>query len=211
MADFSPGLRVGAFVCPWDGDFRTEWMDHVPCMIKANIPVYVHWPAPGAEGTWGEIVSCHPFLRLYLPRVHGAPALSPLYQPVRFPQRPFIVELPGNFRWEDYTVQELPKLASSPVASANLATAPIATAPFAPPPSTHVALPCNHFTATLPLPLAPSIDGVPPVSSAGLYEASVSQSNLGQKIVIDQIIAPVCENGSVSSVIRTYTLLFLVS
>ena len=40
IADLSPGLRAGAFIDPYGG---TAWVNHVPCMIRANLPVYIAW------------------------------------------------------------------------------------------------------------------------------------------------------------------------
>ena len=60
VADFSPGLRAGAFI---DLSGKTAWVHHVPCMIRANLPVYVCWgKRPDND------VAKYPFLAPYIPR-----------------------------------------------------------------------------------------------------------------------------------------------
>ena len=59
IADFSPGLRAGAFIDP---SGVTAWINHVPCMVRANLPVYIMWPKD-VRG----ILEKHPFLRPYRP------------------------------------------------------------------------------------------------------------------------------------------------
>ena len=63
IPDFSPGLRVGAYISPADNEAGTKWIRHVPCMVQANLPVYIFWPKNGRD----EILAKHPFLRQYLP------------------------------------------------------------------------------------------------------------------------------------------------
>ena len=63
IPDFSPCLRVGAYVSPADNEAGTTWIRHVPCMVRANLPVYIFWPKHGRD----EIVAKYPFLRQYLP------------------------------------------------------------------------------------------------------------------------------------------------
>ncbi|KAL1946012.1 hypothetical protein VTO73DRAFT_2014, partial [Trametes versicolor] len=58
IPDLSPGLRVGAFFDPADGPRQSQWVQHVPCMIKANLPVYIYWPVLPNEypqTTWEKI------------------------------------------------------------------------------------------------------------------------------------------------------------
>ena len=64
IADLSPDFpRLGAFVDPFGG---TRWMNHVPCMIRANLPVYIYWhDGPG----FAKAVKRHPFLQRYLPPI----------------------------------------------------------------------------------------------------------------------------------------------
>ncbi|KAI0640383.1 hypothetical protein C8Q79DRAFT_1015331 [Trametes meyenii] len=64
ISDLSPGLRVGAFICPTRGDMFTQWINHVPCMIKANLPVYIYWPTYSDDYAvvWDKIVAEFPCL-----------------------------------------------------------------------------------------------------------------------------------------------------
>ena len=59
VSDLSPGLRTGAFIDPREA---TAWVNHVPCMIRANLPVYICWNAPVQE-----ILDKYPFLSPYVP------------------------------------------------------------------------------------------------------------------------------------------------
>ena len=70
VADLSPGLRTGAFIDPFG---VTQWVDHVPCMIRANLPVYLRWKR---NEDIRIVLQRYPFLRTYLPP-HG-----PLPNPV---------------------------------------------------------------------------------------------------------------------------------
>ena len=64
VADLSPGLRVGAFIDPFGQATRTAWVNHVPCMVRANLPVYFVWRwQHDAE----QVLATFPFLREYLP------------------------------------------------------------------------------------------------------------------------------------------------
>ena len=65
VADFSPGLRAGAFI---DLSGKTAWVHHVPCMIRANLPVYVCW-AKRPEYD----VARYPFLAPYVPASRNIP------------------------------------------------------------------------------------------------------------------------------------------
>ncbi|KAI0368513.1 hypothetical protein BV20DRAFT_915519, partial [Pilatotrama ljubarskyi] len=70
IADLSPGLRVGAFINPLRGPDFTEWVNHVPCMINANLPVYIYWPCPkdaDYRTVWDKITREFPFLGPYRP------------------------------------------------------------------------------------------------------------------------------------------------
>ncbi|KAH9939687.1 uncharacterized protein BXZ73DRAFT_30617, partial [Epithele typhae] len=62
IADLSLGKRVGAFMDPT----FTRWMDHIPCMIKANLPVYVRWGAP-SSAAWEAMATQYSFLQDYWP------------------------------------------------------------------------------------------------------------------------------------------------
>ena len=42
ISDMSPGLRAGAFISTMSGDNAMQWINHVPCMVKANLPVYIY-------------------------------------------------------------------------------------------------------------------------------------------------------------------------
>ncbi|RPD52485.1 hypothetical protein L227DRAFT_514740, partial [Lentinus tigrinus ALCF2SS1-6] len=63
IPDLSPGLRVGAYVSPSREAAGTHWIEHIPCMIRANVPVYIHWPKNDRD----KIVRQWPFLHQYLP------------------------------------------------------------------------------------------------------------------------------------------------
>ncbi|KAI1796529.1 hypothetical protein LXA43DRAFT_844648, partial [Ganoderma leucocontextum] len=41
ISDFRPGIRTGAFINPTTNG--TAWMNHIPCMLRANLPVYIGW------------------------------------------------------------------------------------------------------------------------------------------------------------------------
>ena len=108
IADLSPGLRVGAFINP---SGFTEWVNHVPCMIRANLPVYVYWPRVKEEDhwkSWERIVSNHPFLRPYRPYTDNAPdvpvsKIECLHQDHRGRTR--IVNPQNSFRWEEISTE----------------------------------------------------------------------------------------------------------
>lgn len=59
VSDLSPGLRTGAFIDP---RAATAWVNHVPCMIRANLPVYICWNMPVRD-----ILEKFPFLAEYVP------------------------------------------------------------------------------------------------------------------------------------------------
>ena len=61
VADFSPGLRAGAYI---DLTGKTAWVHHVPCMIRANLPVYICWNEDRKK-----IASMYPFLVQYMPPI----------------------------------------------------------------------------------------------------------------------------------------------
>ena len=65
IADFSPGLRAGAFI---DLTGKTAWVEHVPCMIRAKLPVYVCWNTNPSGA-----LTRYPFLRPYLPPTTSIP------------------------------------------------------------------------------------------------------------------------------------------
>ena len=59
IAKFAPGLRAGAFI---DLSGKTTWVEHIPCMIRANLPVYICWNKNPRDA-----VSQYPFLLPYVP------------------------------------------------------------------------------------------------------------------------------------------------
>lgn len=63
VSDLSPGLRTGAFIDPRQS---TAWVNHVPCMIRANLPVYICWTMPVHE-----VLAKYPFLADYVPPSEG--------------------------------------------------------------------------------------------------------------------------------------------
>ena len=89
VAKFAPGLRVGAFI---DLTGKTAWVKHVPCMIRANLPVYICWNVD-----FHTAVSEYPFLRPYVP-----PSESILIVRAESPTR-------LRFRWPgNVTINSLP-------------------------------------------------------------------------------------------------------
>ena len=69
VADFSPGLRAGAYI---DLTGKTTWVHHVPCMIRANLPVYICWNEDRQK-----IASTYPFLVQYMPPTTHVPQVDP--------------------------------------------------------------------------------------------------------------------------------------
>ena len=59
VSDLSLGLRTGAFIDPQE---KTAWVNHVPCMIRANLPVYICW-----NTSVDNILGKYPFLSDYVP------------------------------------------------------------------------------------------------------------------------------------------------
>ncbi|KAI0349115.1 hypothetical protein OH77DRAFT_193670 [Trametes cingulata] len=107
IADLSPGLRVGAFINPLRGPGFTEWVNHVPCMISANLPVYVYWPCPkdaDYQAVWDEVTREFPFLGPYRPNSTSAPTVQVSddehISRDRF-GRWLVVNAQNSFRWED--------------------------------------------------------------------------------------------------------------
>ncbi|OJT07017.1 hypothetical protein TRAPUB_2129 [Trametes pubescens] len=103
IPDLSPGLRVGAFINPHDGPTSTEWVNHVPCMIKANLPVYIYWPTSDGQ-VWETIIKKYPFLLSYRPYSTDVPEMevSGKEHVTRDRRGRFHVVNPQNsFRWED--------------------------------------------------------------------------------------------------------------
>nr|VWP00843.1 Lipoyl synthase (EC (Lip-syn) (LS) (Lipoate synthase) (Lipoic acid synthase) (Sulfur insertion protein LipA) [Ganoderma boninense] len=95
MADLSSGIRVGAFIDPLPGPASTVWMNHVPCMIAANLPIYIPWPTLEGKlhtSLCAQIVHDYPCLAQYLPILEEALVVPSFADPKAF--RPF-------FRWTD--------------------------------------------------------------------------------------------------------------
>lgn len=95
LCDFTPGTRAGAFVVPHPSG--TRWMNHVPCMIRANLPVYVKWPQTSDsrldERAIAVVVTKYPFLEPYRPNLLDAVDVP---EPVAIGNRP-----PSRmFRWD---------------------------------------------------------------------------------------------------------------
>ncbi|KAI1788703.1 hypothetical protein LXA43DRAFT_1063374 [Ganoderma leucocontextum] len=97
LNNFSRGARTGAFIEPLEDG--TAWMHHVPCMIHANLPVYVHWPTIRAAHSSLEldnkgvfnIILVFPFLRSHVPDLSTMYYVPDVEQeaPRSFPQRQF--------------------------------------------------------------------------------------------------------------------------
>ena len=96
ITDLSPGMRVGAFIDPLPGAAGTAWVNHVPCMIAANLPTYLAWPTVNGKldaSLCTQILRDHPFLAAYLPRsTDDAFVVPPLADPKAFK---------SFFRWTD--------------------------------------------------------------------------------------------------------------
>ncbi|TBU36528.1 hypothetical protein BD309DRAFT_933489 [Dichomitus squalens] len=63
IADLSPGVRAGAYINMWPSHSATPWIGHVPCMIRANVPVYIAWP----HAEMPAVLAAHPYLSQYAP------------------------------------------------------------------------------------------------------------------------------------------------
>ena len=63
LADFSLGIRVGAYINPSLSERGTKWVQHIPVMVRSQVPVYIAWP----EHEMDEIIRTYPFLQEYLP------------------------------------------------------------------------------------------------------------------------------------------------
>ncbi|KAI0741225.1 hypothetical protein C8Q76DRAFT_791569 [Earliella scabrosa] len=95
LCDFTPGTRAGAFILPQSNG--TRWMNHVPCMICANLPIYVQWPQTSKglpdEEAIAFVVSRYPFLQPYRPNLLEAVDVpEPVAVGNRWPSR--------MFRWD---------------------------------------------------------------------------------------------------------------
>ena len=113
IVDLSPGLRVGAFIDPLPGENMTQWVHHIPCMVKANLPVYIFWPTPPLQrcaDVWEKILRLHPHLRPYLPRYEDAPVI-PISDNERIMCTPWgfrAIHTQTSFSWEDYVPRPPP-------------------------------------------------------------------------------------------------------
>ncbi|TFK78380.1 hypothetical protein K466DRAFT_507362, partial [Polyporus arcularius HHB13444] len=63
IADFAPGTRVGSYFNPSLGESGSKWLNHIPVMVRAHIPVYIVWPEQDRD----KILAKHTFLQAYLP------------------------------------------------------------------------------------------------------------------------------------------------
>ena len=93
IANFAPNMRAGTFLWPYENG--TRWMNHVPCMIRANLPVYIRWNPiniANAPDFIASIVAQHPFLKPYTPDTSKLIIVSEPY-----PQDK------RRFRWRTYT------------------------------------------------------------------------------------------------------------
>ncbi len=64
VAEFSPGMRVGAYINPSLHGNGTRWVDHLPTMFRAKVPTYIAWPPQPAIPA---IIRRYPFLQPMLP------------------------------------------------------------------------------------------------------------------------------------------------
>ena len=77
VSRMAPGLRTGAFI---DLTGKTLWVHHVPCMIRAHLPVYICWNAPIKD-----VLEKYPFLIHFVPPASGIPVVSEeMYGRLRF-------------------------------------------------------------------------------------------------------------------------------
>ncbi|KAI0652706.1 hypothetical protein C8Q79DRAFT_1005879 [Trametes meyenii] len=124
ISDLSPGLRVGAFICPTHGDMFTEWINHVPCMIKANLPVYIYWPTYSDDYAvvWDKIVAEFPCLRPYRPSSVDVPEV-PLSNEEHLARdrhgRPYVVNPQNSFRWDQLPGAVSDRISIAPAADAS--------------------------------------------------------------------------------------------
>ncbi|KAI0373835.1 hypothetical protein BV20DRAFT_937302, partial [Pilatotrama ljubarskyi] len=91
ISDLSPDMRVGTVLCLTEGESATRWLNHVPCMIRANLPVYICWPPQSALQ---DVLRQYPFLLPYLPDFASVPILNVNDQPrlVTFPRLRYVGE-----------------------------------------------------------------------------------------------------------------------
>ncbi|RPD59563.1 hypothetical protein L227DRAFT_563977 [Lentinus tigrinus ALCF2SS1-6] len=94
ISSLKPGVRVGMYLNPSLNDAGTKWVDHIPCMVRANVPVYIYWPREGRE----KILERYPCLRPYIPVAAETVTLPSSYEDVTC------------FRWRD--VSSVPGTAS---------------------------------------------------------------------------------------------------
>ncbi|OCH84639.1 hypothetical protein OBBRIDRAFT_839545 [Obba rivulosa] len=122
IADLSPGLRVGAFINPLPGEAHTQWLQHIPCIIQANLPVYIYWPIPGDgdyNKVWDIITEHCPSVRPYRPHSIDVPEV-PMSTVVRVDRdhhgRMCIANPQNSFRWEDISSSSTPAVVEAPAA-----------------------------------------------------------------------------------------------
>ena len=101
ISRFSPGMRLGAFINPGEGELCTAWVGHVPCMIQADLPVYIYWPQSrniAPQDTWNAIKKLYPFLSEYQPDLHNAVTIY-------FGEDSPGLRVPLHFRWTDHEMR----------------------------------------------------------------------------------------------------------
>ncbi|KAI0713028.1 hypothetical protein C8T65DRAFT_574257, partial [Cerioporus squamosus] len=73
LADFSPGTRVGSYICPSLGENGTKWVWHIPIMVRAQVPVHIVWPMKEID----EVFVNYPFLKAYYPKEQYVISIPP--------------------------------------------------------------------------------------------------------------------------------------
>lgn len=108
ISNFSPGLRVGMYVDVRPMQTHTPWVNHVPCMIRANLPVYLVWSGL-SEIDEQTTKTKYPFLRPYLPNLSGAPVVPRIDTPALAPGHHIRYDgIARHFSWSDLPNQYNP-------------------------------------------------------------------------------------------------------
>ncbi|KAI1782627.1 hypothetical protein LXA43DRAFT_1068453 [Ganoderma leucocontextum] len=92
ISDFSRDVRTGAVIETRPGEGYTPWIQHIPCMVHANLPVYIRW-CSFVDGAFhpsqiDDILTVHQWLCSYRPDLEqnwavpdDGPALIYCHQP----------------------------------------------------------------------------------------------------------------------------------
>ena len=78
--DLSPATRTGAYISLDPGDIRLGWIDHLPVMAYANVPIYLSLPG---RSYWSQACGEFPWLQALEPhKAHFVPVPDALRGPV---------------------------------------------------------------------------------------------------------------------------------